>query len=248
MDKNRDERAQWAIAPRRVLAMGVLAGAIVVTGCTDMAAVGGSSKFGCKAPDGVHCMSVSGVYANAIQNNLPGQQSGQKNDAPPSAKSPAARGTSLSPAVYRISPEADGAVPLRSQARVLRLWVKPWETDTGDLVDQGFIFVTVNDGEWLVENRNQVIRKAYAVSARKPSVSGEASMPPSPSGESKTPSANALTPTAVPIVPVSGQAAQPPSTPAIPKETFGRLTDALKAAQAQQRRYLETEGVESDVK
>lgn len=224
-----DGRAQSSMLARRIVAVIVCAGALVTTGCSDMAALGGSSKFGCKAPDGVHCMSVSGVYANAVQNNLPGQQSGrQTNDgSPPAVKSPAPRRASLSPAVYRLTPEGDAAIPLRSQARVLRLWIKPWEDDAGDLVDQGYLFVTVNDGRWLIENRDRTIREAYAVGARKPAV------PSAAGGVPQSPAA---------------QATHPSTQPAIPKETLGRLTDALKAAQAQQRRFLDTEGVERDGK
>jgi hypothetical protein len=32
-----------------------------------------SRQFSCKAPDGITCASLSGVYANALQNHLPGQ-------------------------------------------------------------------------------------------------------------------------------------------------------------------------------
>src|ERR1700675_1394532 len=98
MDLNK--RTQSSMLAHRIVAVMVCAGAIVTTGCSDMAAVGGSSKFGCKAPDGVHCMSVSGVYANAVANNLPGQQTGrQTNDGSrPAIKVPAPRGASLSPA------------------------------------------------------------------------------------------------------------------------------------------------------
>ena len=40
-------------------------------GCASMAGVGGSAEFGCKAPVGVQCDSVSGNYYNAVQRNLP---------------------------------------------------------------------------------------------------------------------------------------------------------------------------------
>jgi hypothetical protein len=38
-----------------------------------MSGLDGQGKFSCKAPDGIACASLAGVYANALQNNLPGQ-------------------------------------------------------------------------------------------------------------------------------------------------------------------------------
>ena len=48
--------------------------ALALAGCASMAGVGGSAEFGCKAPVGVQCDSVSGNYYNALQQNLPSQQ------------------------------------------------------------------------------------------------------------------------------------------------------------------------------
>lgn len=45
-----------------------------LSGCMSMSGLGGDSKYACKAPDGVTCDSVSGTYANAVANNLPGQR------------------------------------------------------------------------------------------------------------------------------------------------------------------------------
>ncbi len=45
----------------------------LLSGCSsiDLSGLSGPSAFKCKAPDGVSCMSVSGLYANASQGNLP---------------------------------------------------------------------------------------------------------------------------------------------------------------------------------
>src|SRR5437667_4236077 len=50
--------------------------ACVVSGCASMAGVGGTSEYGCKAPEGVKCDSVSGTYYNSVENNLPSQRQG----------------------------------------------------------------------------------------------------------------------------------------------------------------------------
>jgi conjugal transfer pilus assembly protein TraV len=54
------------------------------------------------------------------------------------------------------------ARPLRSQARVLRLWTKPWEDMDGDLYDQGYVYVQVSTGQWLIDHVQRQIRDAYA--------------------------------------------------------------------------------------
>ena len=49
--------------------------ALALTGCSSlMTGLDGQGGFSCKAPDGISCASLSGVYANAVQNNLPGQR------------------------------------------------------------------------------------------------------------------------------------------------------------------------------
>jgi conjugal transfer pilus assembly protein TraV len=51
---------------------------------------------------------------------------------------------------------------LRSQARLLRLWIKPWEDADGDLYDQGYVYVRVDNGQWLIDHVQRQIRDAYA--------------------------------------------------------------------------------------
>ena len=44
--------------------------AIGLSGCAgSLTGLEGESKFACKAPDGVTCSSLSGIYANAVANN-----------------------------------------------------------------------------------------------------------------------------------------------------------------------------------
>lgn len=46
--------------------------ALGLNGCAgSLTGLEGESKFACKAPDGVTCSSLSGIYANAVANNLP---------------------------------------------------------------------------------------------------------------------------------------------------------------------------------
>lgn len=135
--------------------LGLLAMASLLGGCFNMSGIRGSSEsFSCKAPEGVTCTSVSGMYANAVRNNLPGQQKAAQETAASASAPDAAR---TAPRITLSSGEA-----IRSQPRVMRIWVAPWEDADGDLHDQSFIFVTVDSGRWLIEHNRARIRQGYA--------------------------------------------------------------------------------------
>lgn len=146
----------------------------MLSGCVSMSGLSGSSSYACKAPDGVTCDSVFGTYANAVQNNLPSQRraagaspgrpadpratEGVAGAAARGAAGAAASRIAVSPSAYSVPT----AMPLRSSARILRLWFKPWEDADHDLHDQGYVYVRVDDGQWLVEHAQRRIRDAYA--------------------------------------------------------------------------------------
>jgi conjugal transfer pilus assembly protein TraV len=152
----------------------------VLSGCASMAGVGGTSEYSCKAPEGVKCDSVSGTYYNSVESNLPSQRQGGRavpqDEAAPSRVEALAGKRSVASAVYvtpalaplgtgsgvALPPAAYTSLPLRSPARVLRLWVKPWEDADGDLMDQIYVYVPVDNGRWLVDHTHRQIRDAYA--------------------------------------------------------------------------------------
>ncbi|MEO3715623.1 type IV conjugative transfer system lipoprotein TraV [Roseateles flavus] len=189
-----------------------LVGLLALSGCMSMSGLGGESKYACKAPDGVTCDSVSGTYANALANNLPGQRhrkvspraadtAGTADAAPqtPSRPRPTAQPRTRMPAADETaqeSPELQGSgLALRAPPRYLRLWVKPWEDIDGDLYDQTHVYVQVDQGRWLIDHVQQRIRQAYAPLRPPPTASSAAPTNDGPSrGES-------LSTTARPVLP-----------------------------------------------
>lgn len=153
--------------------LGLLAGTgvlLALAACSGMSGLGGDSNYACKAPAGVACDSVSGTYANAMRNNLPGQRrmaaaqvaAGQDPDRSRTATPPPAHGTdSRASSIAAAAPPPVGT-PLRSQARVLRLWIKPWEDADGDLFDQGYVYVQIDPGRWQLDYVQRRIRDTYA--------------------------------------------------------------------------------------
>lgn len=127
----------------------------LLSSCTNLSGLQGSSQYGCQAPEGVACDSISGVYANAVLQRLPSQQHVTHTVAPQprDAERPATASLPESPPTV---------LPLRSNNRLLRLWIKPWEDRDGDLHDQSFVYVQIDDGRWLIEHAQRQIREAYA--------------------------------------------------------------------------------------
>lgn len=176
-----------------------LAGLVSAAGCMSLSGLDGSSKYGCKAPEGVRCDSVSGNYNNAIQHNLPSQR---KQPAPalpaPSAapNDPSSASNGLKPVLMTGQPPSAvssaatyTATPLRSQARVLRLWYKPWEDADRDLYSEGYVYVQIDEGRWLIDHAPHPTREAYTllrppapVASRTPGAQQKSPTPPAVSG------------------------------------------------------------------
>lgn len=138
----------------------LLGGVASLAGCMSLSGLSGSSSYACKAPDGVTCQSVSGTYANAVANNLPAQRARATPPAAPELAPPAPAASA--PGVRNASSDATSPLPLRSAPRILRLWFKPWEDADRDLYDQGYVYVQVDGGRWLVDHAQRAIREAYA--------------------------------------------------------------------------------------
>jgi conjugal transfer pilus assembly protein TraV len=161
-------------------AFGVAAGLslLALAGCASMAGVGGSAEFGCKAPVGVQCDSVSGNYYNALQRNLPSQQKSARPkpealDEPSITDQPAKKmlapaafsnrtAPSVNPTLGTLALTRETSAPLRSPARVLRLWIKPWEDADGDLHSPSYVYVPIDAGHWLIDHAPRPERDAFA--------------------------------------------------------------------------------------
>jgi len=133
---------------RRTVALLVGATATLLGGCAStMSGLGGEGSYACKAPVGSQCTSVSGVYANSIHGQPPAAA------LPKPAKEPTSTAAAATVASASTAAPGLGAPPsaLRSQPRVLRLWIAPWEDADGDLHEASVVHVLVDTGRWLIE-------------------------------------------------------------------------------------------------
>lgn len=127
--------------------------ALAITGCSSlMTGLDGQGSFSCKAPDGISCASLSGVYANAVQNNLPGQR-------PQGNASSSADGGQVSARLTKSSLQAGD--PLRSAQKVRRVWLAPWEDEDEVLHDQSYFYMVVDVGRWQIEHSRRQASERY---------------------------------------------------------------------------------------
>ena len=159
--------------------------AAALSGCASLSGLDAFASYACKAPDGVTCMSVSGVYANSTREPLaPAQE-----PATSSPGSPATYGaSSVAPAQAAAAGAASHAI--RSGPRLLRVWIAPWADSDGDLHEQGYVHMLVNTGRWLIDHVRPAPREQVDGVAPPPAP------PPAPT-PSKTPAA----PEAAPLEP-----------------------------------------------
>ncbi len=141
----------------RVSSMLVLALPVFLVGCAGtMSGLDGQGKFSCKAPDGIACASLAGVYANALQNNLPGQVLPEATDKAAPVESP---GETLRSSIKRAVPSS--GEPIRSAQKVRRIWLAPWEDDEEVLHDQSYVYFVVDPGRWQLAHTRRGASEAY---------------------------------------------------------------------------------------
>lgn len=175
--------------------------ALALSGCAStLSGVGGADGYACKAPEGAMCTSVSGVYANTVQGMQKSAKPAEKK-SPPSA--PTIYGaTSIAPG--RPAPVSNTSI--RSNPRVLRLWIAPWEDADGDLHEEALVHVVVDTGRWLIEHVRPASR------SRVDGVAPPVSPAQEPSPE-KSPSETPQAPTHFPLPPAGLSSGSAPMEP-----------------------------------
>lgn len=166
--------------------------ALLLGGC---AVSGGSRDFACPEPDGVSCRSALEVYEALDRGERldQGKSAAPATDAEPRAM-PASAGvvegadgvlTFDMPAPAAPSAPLSGILPLRTAARVMRIWVSPWEDSHGDLVMASHVYTEIEGRRWRVglpapRTSDGTLRLIQGASKAKPAD------PPAPAGAAET--------------------------------------------------------------
>lgn len=132
-----------------------------LSACVNLAGLEGKSEFACKAPDGVVCTSVSGVYANALAGALPAQQSQSQDQAKSTRTDAVEREPRPYAATVPVTSTPAPGTPLLSPPKVLRLWLAPRVDADGDLHDASYLYVMWHRGEWQIEHTRRQIQGQF---------------------------------------------------------------------------------------
>ena len=161
---------------------------LALSGCaSSLSGVGGTQNYACKAPEGALCTSISGVFANSAQGTL--------RPTPLPANKPPAAASATASTTYGAAPVAPNRSTtasvhyrpaMRANARVLRVWIAPWEDSDGDLHEDALVHVLVDTGRWLIEHVRPASR-SHMESVAPPLASAKDSAPPKAPSDSTSP-------------------------------------------------------------
>jgi len=138
--------ATKSMANKYFLTLTILAVAGIIQGCAI-----GKSDFDCKSGvDGVRCLSAREVYqatesSDYVKTKAENEQSDDKKPQPISFGQQKNSQVAV--------PSIDQPIPIRTQAKVMRIWMAPWEDDDGDLHADGFMYTEIESRRWNLGDR-----------------------------------------------------------------------------------------------
>lgn len=139
----------------------MLAGPMFLSGCLGM----GNPEYGCSGlPEGVSCASSREIYGMTEQPG-PVRMDPMSNDEARSHDHHETSGDnerSHSSARYSNGHPMAAAsvnrdpVPIRTDAKIMRIWVAPWESTNGDLNVSGLVFTELENRRWNIASEVEV--------------------------------------------------------------------------------------------
>jgi conjugal transfer pilus assembly protein TraV len=139
-----------SMADKHIFVVMVIAIAGILQGCSFMGI--GKSDFDCKGGvDGVRCLSARQVYQATESSDYVKTKDDSKEDKNDSKGQPI---NNENPRNSQVAvPRIDQPVPIRTQAKVMRIWMAPWEDDDGDLHADGFMYTEIESRRWNLGDR-----------------------------------------------------------------------------------------------
>lgn len=110
-----------------------------------LAGCAGSPKYACGLPKGIACKPVGEVYEASVAGSLHGGRTDRdtKPDSTTASVIPAVKGANTA-VVATVKPND----PLLSPPRQLRVWINRWEDQAGDLHDETYLYLRLDNGAW----------------------------------------------------------------------------------------------------
>ncbi|MVF23687.1 conjugal transfer protein TraV [Methylocaldum sp. BRCS4] len=115
--------------------------ALTLAGCS-------TTKYACKGmPEDPTCLSAVDAYKATDKAST----TIRPTDATaPTSASTTPVATAIRPADPVPAPKIDDPTPIRTPAKVMRVWVAPWEDADGDLNVSGFVFTELEPRRWMI--------------------------------------------------------------------------------------------------
>lgn len=126
---------------------------VLLSGCTSMFSVG-DSNYSCSGlPEGVRCMSARDVYAATEYADHVAPTDRETSSA--DTKLQGAKGEGRAADSHMRSPvlETEREIPVRTPAKVMRVWIAPWEDESGTLHASEYLFKEIEGRRWSIGNR-----------------------------------------------------------------------------------------------
>ena len=129
-----------------IIALGALA--LVSQGCSFMGV--GQGNYTCPGGvDGVRCLSARQVYqATETSDYVKTVNTDNNNEKKDGDKSIGSTGGLPQRKSQVAVPTIEQPVPIRTQAKVMRIWMVPWEDDDGDLHADGYLYTEIENRRW----------------------------------------------------------------------------------------------------
>ncbi len=129
---------------KRFLKLATIAIAGILQGCSFLGV--GQGDFSCPGGiEGVRCMSARQVYqATESSDTVKTISEDDKSDDKKTPDSSSGQAHASQVAV----PNIKQPIPIRTQAKVMRIWMAPWEDEAGDLHADGYLYTEIESRRW----------------------------------------------------------------------------------------------------
>lgn len=174
---------------------------IGLAGCTLTGLVGSSDRLSCPLSEGVTCKPMSQVYEESVQGRQADkhhEEAATDTGGPAPKRADARQSYRLTSSVA--SPENE-PVPLRTRPNTQRIWIAPWQDADGDLHEDAWIVVRLDDGEWMLEHVRDRVRAGFSTALKAPPMAA------AEAGREEEPASTAAIPSLPSPAPARGPAA-----------------------------------------
>lgn len=128
-----------------LLAGSALSACSIVPGNEDFSCPGGANIVRCKSARDIYDMTTGRDDLSSVDPNDNGDKSGETSERQSGPIEAVPRQVVPTPVTAEY-----GRVPIRTPARVMRIWVGPWETEDGDLAVGGLLYVEIEPKRWQI--------------------------------------------------------------------------------------------------